>query len=758
MSRGRTGRLAHLITARRTWFAVAVLGVTVGATFASAYQLPGLWKGIAPAAVPLVAGLWALYDGRRREPGAVDVSTAKIEKGREHLLGRIQAKWVPRLTATPGLRGVSLGYRLQQVSLAPEERFPRQGNPALVDVPVAWTEIEPAFTRAGRHLLLLGPGGAGKTWVLISLAARLHDLALRDPSARIPVVLPLAGWTRKESGSSLGDWVIREMKRLYNVPDDVSRHWLNEAQLMLLLDGLDEVEEARMGECVEDINKLLESYGLNGVLITSRDTRENAHIAKLAIDDAVALAPLSLDEALASGSLSELASQLGKDDLEEWARELLNTPLMLSIAAVALSPDSTGELRAAPAAERASLLFDAYLARVIGESRRLGLAGHSGDRFMQYLTSFARLLATLRLTEFGWRALTSAALPASSRRLVTIGFPLAAGASVGGLTSLWVSPWQAAIFGFGTALLLIPDAPLPWITGSWEKVPVNNRDSVVAACALVLAVGGGVALSRFGGVITLIVVLVVLAFVPFVNFCAAGVSMGIAGVFSARLIGGVGGVALGGAVIILCGILLGSLAMTVVSAGMGANLSPRQGDEPQFSIWTGAAAGALFGMIIGFVIAAVIGILGAIALAFRFPPIAVVPVAAGAVFYFLWLMFRRSAPDPDATTTRQLLGVLAPLGGMVTLAFTRNWWTAPLAGLVGLTLYLVCYLWREHDGIPRLKRPVIHALLAFHGDLPWRFRPFADAAVDRMLLRHVDGGYAFWHPLLEQHIYQKSIH
>ena len=276
-----------------------------------------------------------------------------------------------------------------------------------------------------------------------------------------------------------------------------------------------------MGECVQDINKLLESYGLNGVLITSRNTHDNAHIAKLAIDDAVALAPLSLDEALASGSLSELASQLGKDDLEEWARELLNTPLMLSIAAVALSPDSTGELRAAPAAERASLLFDAYLAEVIGESRRLGLAGHSGPQFMEYLTSFAGLLATLRLTEFVWRDLTSAALPASLRRWVTIGFTLAAGASVGGVTSLWVSPWWAAAIGLGTALSLFRTRRCHGLLGRGRRFPVNDRDSVVAGCALVLAVGEGVALSRFGTVTILVVALVVLAFVPFVNFSAS---------------------------------------------------------------------------------------------------------------------------------------------------------------------------------------------------------------------------------------------
>lgn len=82
----------------------------------------------------------------------------------------------------------------------------------------------------------------------------------------------------------------------------------------------------------------------------------------------------------------------------------------------------------------------------------------------------------------------------------------------------------------------------------------------------------------------------------------------------------------------------------------------------------------------------------------------------------------------------------------------------PGVAILGSLLYILSYLRRLHDGIPLLKLPIIHALLTSQGVIPWRFRPFADSALDRMLLRRVDGRYVFWHPLLQEYIYQKLVH
>ena len=742
---GRNLRLAALTKARSRWVLIAfTLALTVVA-FAGPYNLPGPWKGAVPALGVVIVAVREWYDkrGPQGHVAAIRATGRKRarEQGRAQLLAGVQREWVKKF-GTTGSLGVSLDYQLRPVPMDIYHRPISSGSSSPAGTPAGFSNIDAAFEEAGGHLLLLGAGGSGKTWMLVSLAGRLHDAAKTDSHAKIPVVLRLADWRSQYSDSEFVDWVIREMANRYSIPAELSRRWLDNYELALLLDGLDEVAEDDRRECSSGIKKFLASYGVNSVLVTSRTIPGEDPAAELNLGSAVEIVPLSIDSLAASGSLPQPISELSESDLKDWARELLDTPLMVSVASVALSQLTTEQLRTTPKNVRRSLIFDAYVTTAIDKPRSIGLAGHSAPRFLQYLTSFAILLVRLHLTAFAWSDLTSAALPGRLCRWVTMGVPGLAGAGVGALASLWVSPWWATALGLGVSLILIPDAP----NFEWDNL--DRRDRVITTCAVLLAVGEAVAVSKIGGVRGL--ALVVLPLTPLVlgpwtekrdrdnfAFCAIGIGTGFAGVavFSAHFTSNLlANIAIGAGSMILCCPLLSWLAFRFGGV-------------------------ADFGFLLTPVLVPASGIFLVLALAVRQSPAAVIPVGLGALApLVLW-----SGMQFDYEEARKGDGVsrslpLVSLGAMLTIPIVNDWRAVPLVALLGSMIYISFYLRRPYDGAPLLKRPIIHAWLASQKEIPWRFRPFADSAVERMLLRRVGERYVFWHPLLQEHIYQKPIH
>ncbi|MGQ9873605.1 hypothetical protein [Leptodesmis sp.] len=54
------------------------------------------------------------------------------------------------------------------------------------------------------------------------------------------------------------------------MPREVGRKWIAEQQLLLLLDGLDEVKINRQEACVEAINQFTRKYGQTEMVVCSR--------------------------------------------------------------------------------------------------------------------------------------------------------------------------------------------------------------------------------------------------------------------------------------------------------------------------------------------------------------------------------------------------------------------------------------------------------------------------------------------------------
>jgi|GEM_PF-722914 len=198
-------------------------------------------------------------------------------------------------------------------------------------------------------LLILGAPGSGKTTTLLDLAENLLRRAAASPAKeRIPVILNLSSWTTTQS---LHDWIVSELSSKYRVPTKTGRSWLERGYLVPLLDGLDEVHSECRAACAVAINSFINEYHPAGLVVCCRLEEYQWLPHRLYLSGAVSLEPLSREEitsylAFAGPDLTSLREAVRTDPLLE---ELVQTPLMLSIASLAYQGDHRDELTDRPA-------------------------------------------------------------------------------------------------------------------------------------------------------------------------------------------------------------------------------------------------------------------------------------------------------------------------------------------------------------------------------------------------------------------------
>ncbi len=100
-------------------------------------------------------------------------------------------------------------------------------------------DISQAYRMVDRHLLVLGRPGVGKSVLLVDLADKLLRRAEPEARAPLPVIFYVAAWTPKYSDFSA--WLAKELHETYGEPESAARAWVDESQILPLLDGLDEL-------------------------------------------------------------------------------------------------------------------------------------------------------------------------------------------------------------------------------------------------------------------------------------------------------------------------------------------------------------------------------------------------------------------------------------------------------------------------------------------------------------------------------------
>ena len=179
------------------------------------------------------------------------------------------------------------------------------------------------------RLLILGAPGSGKTTTLLQLAQVLINRAEEDVNQPVPVLLNLSSW--KDDKQSIKDWIIADLKLKYGVRKDIGQQWLEEAVIIPLLDGLDELASARQSLGVERINQFLQpSSWLSPLVVCSRSEEYQRAATQLGLNGSTILQPLN-QEKIRDYVLRTEGEQLWdsiKDDPS--FMNLAQTPLLLT--------------------------------------------------------------------------------------------------------------------------------------------------------------------------------------------------------------------------------------------------------------------------------------------------------------------------------------------------------------------------------------------------------------------------------------------
>jgi len=229
------------------------------------------------------------------------------------------------------------------------------------------TEITTIYDReeiAGR-LLILGQPGAGKTTMLLKLAEELIKRAKENFTNPVPVLFTLSAW--QKDNQSIKDWLVEQLKDKYGVRKDIGKTWIDNQEVIPLLDGLDEIAPERQELCVKKINDFLHPGTWSNPVVVCSRTEEYQHILTLLqLNNSLELSPFTQKQVyqyLQSTGNSPLWNIISYDtDLNQLAR----TPLLLNIillSAQEISIEAWQQFKSAE--ERLSYLFDVYIHRML---------------------------------------------------------------------------------------------------------------------------------------------------------------------------------------------------------------------------------------------------------------------------------------------------------------------------------------------------------------------------------------------------------
>jgi NACHT domain len=244
---------------RAIWISIVIIGIlTMLATVMGNIGTAALtWLSPQVALVLFVLISLALIGvslWRERQEATSELSPDDTRNYREIMLNLIQNTWITGFLEnplyysydeqllSPPLRG-RIGSRFDLVLSNPLE--PTKAIPSD-------TAITQVFNQAGGELLILGEPGAGKTTLLLELARDLLKRANDNPAAPIPVMLILSSWATRKL--PLEQWIAEELQAKYDIPSQIGITWVKANQLLLLLDGLDEVAPSALPACIEAIN------------------------------------------------------------------------------------------------------------------------------------------------------------------------------------------------------------------------------------------------------------------------------------------------------------------------------------------------------------------------------------------------------------------------------------------------------------------------------------------------------------------------
>ncbi|MBE9070598.1 NACHT domain-containing protein, partial [Leptolyngbya cf. ectocarpi LEGE 11479] len=368
------------------------------------------------------------FGGSTQPTGSAAKYSQQTYRNRQALLNKVRRFWIEgvleRSLHGQVLLTLGLEERPDAIALPWQITYATPGQ-SVQSLP-SGTQVSHLFEALGegRSLLILGEPGAGKTTTLLSLARHLLDRL--DSSQRLPVIFNLSSWLYEP----IERWLVKELNSKYQVPKAIGRRWVDEQQLLLLLDGLDEVALERRAACVAALNQFYCNYSPE-MVVCSRIRDYETLPQKLQLQAALYLRPLTDEQILTylnrpDRGLTGLKFLLEKDaaiqDTNMSLIELARSPLILNIMVLTYQGVSSekilpqSETDAAPNYQQQ--LFDAYIQRMLA---RRSDQTYSVVQIKGWLTTLAQRLVATSQTVFLIERMQPDWLHPAQRRVYVMG-------------------------------------------------------------------------------------------------------------------------------------------------------------------------------------------------------------------------------------------------------------------------------------------------------------------------------------------------
>lgn len=247
-------------------------------------------------------------------------------------------------------------------------------------------ELLDLYAQRGRAMLIAGAAGSGKTTTLLRIAEEALERSRADPLEPVPIVLNLASWPERRE--RLDRWLESEINARYFTTQALGRRWLRNDDLLLLLDGLDEVAEKHIAACVQAINRFRQQRPQAAIIVSARsETVEqlvNQRI-RLELEVALEVCPLTVAQTMAALQPKDDAAS----PLPAVIADIGRTPLVLSLIRRAL--ERNDDVQRFANAEKESIQRQLLVDFVQCNLRRRDLDSPYAERdALAWLSSLAR--------------------------------------------------------------------------------------------------------------------------------------------------------------------------------------------------------------------------------------------------------------------------------------------------------------------------------------------------------------------------------
>ncbi|MBH8573035.1 NACHT domain-containing protein [Nostocaceae cyanobacterium CENA369] len=547
-------------------------------------------------------------------------------------------------------------------------------------------------------LLILGNPGAGKTTTTLDLAKALITRAEKKADYPIPVLFNLSNW--KNDRQLIHDWLVAELKSKYGVRKDISSKWLDNAKLLPMLDGLDELEPVRQEPCVRKINEFLQSdYRPKYLLVCSRWEEYANYHERLQLNGAICLRLLSYHQ------IKSYLANLNRTQLWQFLQtdttllELVRKPLMLSIIILSYEELATERwINLTSNISPLEYLLNAYIRQMMSRSlvnQMYSKQEASVTKWMQrWLAFLAQYLQSSSKTEFSIDDIQAGCFQTiAQKRIYYFTIKIA----------LWLFSGFIVGLIFGKNFGLVSGFVISLIINLSETIQLADKikfsfNRLIVGCKLgsfIGAIGGFLYSFLFA-----LYIAIAIDGIKNINILTFLVFWAVLTIFLTIIFS------------VSSGLIFG-IFLSLIKEEFEIKFIPNQGIINSFK------NAIIYSMFSGLIL--------------------------GITWSLIYIVFpgnnliKIDEPDVYVMGTTEALINVAIISGL------------KFAVSSGLAIWLLC------GGFTCLQHFVLRLILHFNGYIPWNYARFLDYCTERMLLQRVGGRYRFIHKLLQDHFAQMEF-